>query len=167
MRPVALGALALLLTVPASAQSADRIVHQYSDDVKTAAGTETRQVDVVVDGETGASFQIVRDASGAVLSRTAIQPAAPNADEMDEARAVIAADADLASVMRSRPVHIDGGYILVEAEGMACGPGSRCLQLDMLNAQNRRERVRFVVVDLVSRSVVYPDFNPDTHGRMH
>ena len=167
MRPVALGALALLLTLPASAQSADRIVHQYSDAVKTAAGVETRQVAVVVDGETGASFQVVRDASGTVLSRTAIRPTSPSASEVDEARALIAADADLASVMRSRPVHIDGGYILVEADGMACGPGSRCLQLDMLNDANRRERVRFVVVDLVSRRVVYPDFDPDTHGRMH
>ena len=172
MRLSSLGALALLLAVPATAplaasQSADRVVHQYVDEVKTADGVETRYVEIVVEGETGQSAEVVRDASGAVLSRRALQPTSPSAEEIAEARAIIEADAELTALMRARPAHVDGGYILVEAEGAACGPGSRCLQMDLLNEQNRRERVRFVVVDLVSQQVVYPDFDPDAHGRMH
>ena len=157
----------LAFALPVSAQSADRVVHQYTDAVKTAAGVEMRQVEIVVDGDTGGSFQVVRDAGGAVLSRQPLQPTSPSAQEVDEARAIIAADAELSALMRTRPTHIDGGYVLVEAEGAACGPGSRCLQMDMLSDANRRERVRFVVVDLVSRRVVYRDFDPDQHGRMH
>ena len=167
MRFSLLGALALLVVLPASAQSADRVVHQYSDAVKTAAGVEMRQVTIVVDQETGGSFEVVRDARGDVLSRRALKPTSPSEAEVDEARAIIAADAELSALMRARPAHIDGGYILVEAEGAACGPGSRCLHMDLLNDENRRERIRFVVVDLVSRSVVYRDFDPDEHGRMH
>ena len=167
MRLFLLGALALVTALPTSAQSADRVVHQYTDAVKTDAGVQTRQVEIVVDRETGGSFEVVRDASGEVLLRRPLQPTSPSEAEVDEARAIIAADAELSALMRARPAHIDGGYILVEAEGAACGPGSRCLHMDLLNDQNRRERIRFVVVDLVSRSVVYRDFDPDEHGRMH
>jgi hypothetical protein len=172
MRFSLLGALALLLALPATApaassQNADRVVHQYTDEVKTATGVETRTVEIIVEGATGRSVEVVRDASGAVLSRMTIQPTSPSAEEVADARAIIEADAELSSLMRSRPAHIDGGYPLVEADGMACGPGARCLHMDLLNDADRRERIRFVVVDLVSRTVVYPDFDPDAHGRMH
>ena len=95
----------------------------------------------------------------------------PTHAEDDAARALISLDpAVAAELSRSLyPTFIDGGFALVREAGHACGPGSRCLQYDVLQSvpgETFARRIRYVVVDLQSLTVVSNDFDPAAEGNL-
>ena len=95
----------------------------------------------------------------------------PTRAEDDAARSLISLDAAIAADMSRSvyPAFIDGGFALVREEGHACGPGSRCLQYDVLQSvpgEVFAPRMRYVVVDLQTLTVVSNDFDPATEGNL-
>ncbi|MEM6783524.1 MAG: hypothetical protein AAF624_07285 [Bacteroidota bacterium] len=172
MRFASLLLVALLFAPAALAQDAadeprerTRVLRAWSEPVKLEDGARTvYNHEVIFDYETGVTRQVVRDEDGALVADFPIQQIRPTPEEFGEAMEILMAQPSFQSLRATRPFEADGGFILAQEEGQACGPGSRCLQIDLLDATDRTQRVRYVVVDLVSRTVAYPNFNPARDG---
>jgi len=174
----ALAALAFLAigTAPVGlAQNAANVhvLRDYVDDVKLADGTSAQwRIVVTYDPASGETVRTVADESGRVIERTATTEslARPSEEEIARAEALVRADTEVAELIAAarQPV-VQGGFILLREEGHPCGPGSRCLQFDVADvdeAARRVERLRYVIVDLRTDSVVSNDFDPATQGNV-
>ena len=170
-------ALILVLAVPAAlAQSAGapqevRILHDLVDDVKLDDGSTARWRFVTTyDPASGITEQVVTDESGRVIRRESGPGGldVPAPEEIAAAEAIIMSDPELTSIMATVPVpHVTGGFILQREEGHPCGPGSRCLQFDVISidrAARRNSRLRYVVVDMRENRLLYRDFDPAVEG---
>ncbi|MEM9997473.1 MAG: hypothetical protein AAF809_07200 [Bacteroidota bacterium] len=164
--------LAALIVVPTlqpvlaqDAADRTRVLRAWSEPVKLSDGTtDTYANEIVFDYATGEARQVVRDSAGRLVTSFPVRQPRPTPAEMTEARTLLMAETEFQALRSARPFDADGGFILLEDAGMPCGPGSRCLQLDLLDTADRTQRVGYVVVDLVTRTVVYPDFDPARQG---
>lgn len=155
------GVMMLFLSQSALAQRSDvRVLKSWNEPVKIGGVERMYRVDVIFDYGVGEARQRVYDAGGALVEEQVLrQQPHPTAEEREEAHALIRADAELARLIRQQGVVFDGGFILHEASGLPCGPGTRCLQIEMLSADRQRS-VRFVAVDLVSGQIKHRNLHP-------
>jgi hypothetical protein len=171
---LALVLLAAAAAAPAGAQgaaAAERTIRSWVDDVKLDDGTTARWTFAVTyDAATGQYARTARDASGAVVLREALPASliSPNEEEVETARQIILDDPELAALYEgARAPQLSGGFVLLREEGHPCGPGSRCLQFDLYDvdhAARRVTRLRYVVVDLRTGTLVSRDFDPSANG---
>ena len=54
---------------------------------------------------------------------------------------------------------LEGGFLIEEGRGKACGPGARCLLIQILS-RDRAGLIRVMGVDLVKQSIAYRTFLP-------
>lgn len=171
-----------LLAAPAFAQdapslvtTAPRVLHSAQTEVKTAdGGLATYRYSTVYDPVAGEYIRTVEDVdTGEILQREVLLATltAPTEEEDAYARDLIASDPEIAGLMAKAeyPVKITGGFVLSREEGHACGPGSRCLQYDVLETLpdlRTARRIRYVVVDLRAGRFVSRNFNADTEGNL-
>ena len=175
---VALGAAAL---APASAQTAvglsrtaPRVLSDITDTIKDNDGQYvTLRTVLEYDPAAGEYVQTVTEAGGTLRSRDVSRAmmVRPTRAEDDAARSIISLDAAVAADMSRSvyPVFVDGGFALVREAGHACGPGSRCLQYDVLQSvpgEAFARRMRYVVVDLQTLALISNDFDPATEGNL-
>jgi hypothetical protein len=170
---LALVLLAAAAAAPAGAQetTSERTIRSWVDDVKLDGGATARWTFAITyDAATGQYARTARDASGAVVLHEALPSSlvAPNEEEIEAARQIILGDPELAALYEqaAEPV-LSGGFVLLREEGHPCGPGSRCLQFDMYevdHAARRVSRLRYVVVDLRTGTLVSRDFDPSANG---
>jgi hypothetical protein len=148
------------------------VVRDYIDEVKLDDGTTAQwRVVIVYDPASGETIRTVTDETGRTIERTASIGTLlrPSEEEVARGEAMVRADPEVAALIASaqNPV-VQGGFILVREDG-PCAPGSRCLQYDVaevLEAERRVERLRYVVVDLRTDRVVSNDFDPATQGNV-
>jgi hypothetical protein len=164
---VAPTALAQGVAVP----TGTRVLHDIVDDVKLDDGSTARWRFVTTyDPATGITEQVVTDEAGRVVRRESGLGGldVPSPEEIEEAEAIIRTDPELAALMAAASdPRVSGGFILQREAGHPCGPGSRCLQFDLINvdrAARRNTRIRYVVVDLRERRLLDRDFDPATEG---
>ena len=175
------GALALSLCGVVSAQeavrlspTAARVLSDITDTVKDDDGSAvTLRTVLTYDPAAGEYVQTVTEAGGRVRSRDVrpVYPLGPTADEDAAAKALVALDPEVALLIArsSFPVQIVGGFALNREAGHACGPGSRCLQYDVLElvpGEPSARRMRYVVVDLRDVRVLSNDFDPALEGNL-
>ena len=176
-----LAALGVAAIGPASAQTAvglsrtaPRVLSDITDTIKDDDGTRvTLRTVLEYNPAAGEYVQTVSTPDGAVRSRDVSRAmmVRPTRAEEDAARTLISLDPAVASDMSRSvyPTFIDGGFALVREAGHPCGPGSRCLQYDVLQnvpGETFARRMRYVVVDLQSLTVVSNDFDPATDGNL-
>ena len=164
-----LSALLLGVLPSANAQNAtgERVLRSWTMDVKLDDGSRALWTfTVTYDTDAGEYIRTTTDESGALIERT-IQTSSvipPNQEEIEMARAVIFADPDLNELYgRAENPHLSGGFVLQREAGHPCGPGSRCLQFDMVDvdvAASLVNRIRYVVVDVRDGTLVSNDFDP-------
>ena len=157
----------------ANAQNAtgERVIRSWTMDVKLDDGSRALWTfTVTYDADAGEYIRTTTDESGALIERT-IQTTSlvrPTPEEIEMARAVIFADPELSELYeRADTPVLSGGFVLQREAGHPCGPGSRCLQFDMVDvdkAARRVNRIRYVVVDVRDGTLVSNDFNPSTDG---
>jgi hypothetical protein len=135
-----------------------RLLRTWDDTVKGKGGVEyARRVDLLYDYGRGVAREEYYGADGALLGSREIkqnQPQ-PSREEIDEAIALIKADAALRRIVVRRAAEFEGGFILEEERGRPCGPGTRCLQIQLLTPDHSG-LLRWTVVDLVKRVIAYP-----------
>ena len=168
----ALAALLLgfaLCAAPAlQAQDAnERVLRSWSDDVKLDNGSAA--VHTVTDTYntlTGIYTRTVTDERGQIVKQTTREGALirPSEEEMRLAREAILEHPEIAPLVASafNPV-LSGGFVLYRESGDFCSAGSRCLQFDLYDvndAAREVNRIRYVVVDARTYSVVDADFDP-------
>ncbi|MDX1421442.1 MAG: hypothetical protein R3181_15865 [Rubricoccaceae bacterium] len=168
---LALVAAAAVAVPAADAQDAERTIRSWVDDVKLDDGTTARwTITHSYDAASGLYFRTVTDASGALVERTEMGPSliSPNEEEIERARALILGDAELGALYeQAQAPTLSGGFVLLREEGHPCGPGSRCLQFDMFDVDHQArdvERIRYVVVDLRTDTIVSRDFDPSANA---
>jgi len=145
-----------------------RVLRAWSDPVKLDDGTTVVWHHAVTfDPATGETVRTTRLDDGTVVARVPHRPLRPTADEIAEAHALILAHPEVAALARAAgaPV-VDGGFLLVQPPGQPCGPGTRCVQFDVLELADPQHpaRLRYVVVDLRAGRVVDADFQPARDG---
>ena len=141
-----------------------RLLRTWHDPVKTARGDVWRRVDVVYDYGQAAAFERVYTMDGHLVRnrRIVVNPPAPSQEEIEEAFRIVRADAEMARILQRYGEHLDGGFLIEEGRGKACGPGARCLLIQILSP-DRTGLVRVMGVDLVRRAIAYRTFNPSEH----
>lgn len=156
-------ALGLALTPSASAQDrAPRLLRAWEDPVKLADGSEAvYRYEVTYDYDAGITLRRAYDEAGALVETVELSPpTAPLPQEIEEALAIVQADAAISGLAARSGARIEGGFILFGDQHPACAAPARCLQFDVMSA-DRIESLRFVVVDLRSKTIVERDLFPD------
>ena len=142
----------------AGAKAAPRIhlMADYTDTVKVNGREEVRRFKVFFDYTEGVGRRLTYDAGGALLNEEVLPHGEPRPSDADfaEAVTVVRADRILGGMVNRVKAVPDGGFALVEGEGKACGPGTRCIHVLWLSP-DRVGLVRWTVVDLVRQSIVY------------
>jgi hypothetical protein len=141
---------------PVAPAHRERVLRSWDDSIKVDGQDVLRHVVVIFDYTDGAARLEAQDLQGRLLSREALKGLPrPSAEEIAEAISIIEADAQLARVVqRIRPFY-EGGFVLSEAEGFACGPGTRCLQIRLAPPGDHMGTLRWVAVDLVRQRIAY------------
>ena len=159
-------------------RTAPRVLSDITDAVKDDDGSRvTLRTVLTYDPAAGEYVQTVTDVTAgreATVRRRdvkAVYPLGPTASEDAAAQSLVALDPDVAPLISRAPypVRIQGGFPLVREAGHACGPGSRCLQyevLELVPGEPYGRRLRYVVVDLQAVRVLSSDFDPDTEGNL-
>jgi len=158
--PALIVALAALWSTPGAwGQSHTRVLKSWSEPVKVDGQELVYRVEIVFDYDAGEARQYVYDAAGTLIEQEAVTKLPrPTAEELAEAHTLVLADDELGALFRENKAVLDGGFVLREDEG-PCGPGTRCLQIEIL-APERTRSLRFVAVDLVSRQIVHRNLYP-------
>jgi len=142
-------------------QPRTRVLRVWEDTIKDGDRDIARQVQIVFDYDTGVAWEVAFDASGKILSnrRLTSNVPQPSLEEFDDAVGIMQDDQEVGRVMARTSAVPQGGFLLEEGSGRGCGPRTRCLQI-LLMADNSLGLLRRVVVDLVSRKVIYPAYTP-------
>jgi hypothetical protein len=144
-----------------------RLLRSWQETIKAAAGREyVRRVELVFDYRNGVAREDYYTLEGKLAGSREIrqnQPS-PSPEEIAEAKNLILSDRELARIVERRAAVLEGGFLLEENRGLPCGPGSRCLQIQLLSP-DRSGLVRWTVVDLVSRRIPYPVHVPSWGSR--
>jgi hypothetical protein len=142
------------------ADSRVRLLRAWDETIKVDGREEMRQVRIYFDYDRGVARQTVADASGAILEDAIVQGAPrPTEEEIAEAIAIVRADRILGAMLTRVKAVPDGGFLLQEPEGKACGPRTRCLHVFWFSP-DRVGLVRWTVVDLVRQSIAYTHYTP-------
>jgi hypothetical protein len=139
----------------AKAESRIRLLREYRDSVKVDGKDEVRYIKLYFDYTAGVTRQTVQDAKGVLIEDKILegQPR-PTDEEFAEAIAIVRADRIVGGMLARVKAVPDGGFSLVEGEGKACGPRSRCVHVFWLSP-DRVGLVRWTVVDLVKQTIAY------------
>lgn len=165
LRTAAALTVALCAAFPPAAAATDdaeqriRPLRSGIDLRETPNGIEPVRIDVLFDYDTGTALQKVSALDGTVLEAgPSDRIPAPGDDEIELARRIVLSDPDFHRTILELDIHLEGGFVLSEAEGERCGPATRCLQLfGFVHGDGRRPRF-CSVVDLVNEEIAYRDY---------
>ena len=176
IRNLGAAALTLLFLAPAGARAGQandapvraasrlRLLRSWTDTVKVGGGEVPRRVDILFDYTQGVALERSYDASGRLTQERRLEGAPqPSAEEIAEAYGIVRANPDLGRILERTEAVLEGGFLLKEGEGQACGPRTRCLQIQLLGP-TRLGLVRCVVVDLVKGAITYSTYTPSEGG---
>jgi hypothetical protein len=140
-----------------------RLLRRWDETVKAPNGRDyVRHVELVFDYAKGfAQERYSWGGDGRIDGTRDIKQSqpSPSAEEVAEAFALVRQDAELGRILARKNGVLEGGFILEEGRSRRCGPGSRCLQIQILSP-DREGLVRWTVVDLVKREIAYPVYVP-------
>jgi hypothetical protein len=142
-----------------------RLIRAYDEFVKVDGREERKRVELFFDYTAGTAREVVYDAAGARIAERPVagQPR-PTPEEIAEAIAIVRADRVLGGMLARVKAVPDGGFVLSEGEGKACGPRTRCLHVFWFSP-DRVGLVRWTVVDLVRQTIAYRTYHaPDELG---
>ncbi len=143
-----------------SRRPAMRVIRAWDESVGHGPGAPKHRVEIILDTQHGVLRQRVLDESGRLVSdRNVDGHPRPSPEEIREAFDLIRRDREFGPLLKRSRGHLDGGFLLAEAAGDPCGPGSRCLQVFLLS-ESRLELIRRAVVDLIPGRIAYRDYSP-------
>lgn len=173
--------LAVAVALPCAAQgasrlspTASRVLADGQSTVKVGDGEAVYRSVVVYDPADGSYVRTTTDAAGAVIESERLESPMirPSADEEAAVQALIAADPELSALIAAAPrdVTVSGGFPLIREAGHPCDATARCVQYDLFSPRvvgpRGADRVRYVVVDLRSLTIVSRDFDAAADGNL-
>ena len=88
----------------------------------------------------------------------------PSPEEIAEAMETARQDKEIARLIAATNARLDGGFQVFEPAGSPCGPGSRCLKVQILTSDGIGF-IRNVVVDLTTQTIPYRTYMPVDEGK--
>lgn len=177
---VAVGLLGLVAAAgavepdPATPQTKDahrtRVLRSWPEDVRMGRKLVPARVELLFDYTAGVAIQrvVIETKKGRAVLKTETFPPGvnvpgPSLEEIEEAMAIVRADAEIARLIRNADGILDGGFEIFEPAGSPCGPGTRCLKIQ-INTADRLGLIRNVVVDLTRQAIAYRAWAPEWSG---
>ena len=155
-----------LLSFGAHAATGQAVKHgtmdlgEWTDAVKTDHGKEARRYHAVYEWDTGLTHEYVYTLDGKLVSERSYRAApTPSPAEIEEAKAIVLADPEVAAILSRQPeVSLQGGFAIEQtaAEG-PCTERTRCLQMLLFDGNNV---VRHMLVDMRTSSILERDYIP-------
>jgi hypothetical protein len=141
-----------------------RLLRNWYDTIKTPKGEIARRVDIIYDYSKAAAYERWYTTDGRMFfqRKFVLNPPTASDKEIEEAFEIVRNDPQLSPVIRWFHGVLDGGFVIEEGRGKACGPGARCLLIQILSP-DRSGLIRVVAVDLVKRNIPYRAFVPSEH----
>ena len=141
-----------------------RLLRNWYDTIKTPNGEIERRVDIIYDYSKAAAYERWYTMEGRMFfeRKFVLNTPTPSDKEIEEAFDIVRKDPDLIPIMRRFRAVLDGGFLIEEGRGKACGPGARCLLVQILSP-DRSGLIRVVGVDLVKMNIPYRTFVPSEH----
>lgn len=177
--------VAVAVALPCSAQGASRlsptaarVLADGSRTDKVDGGEVTYRTTLVYDPADGTYTHILTDASGIVVETSLLEApmVRPSADEEAAVQEMIASDPELSALIAEaaarpgREVVVSGGFPLIREAGHPCDATARCVQYDIFSPRivgaRGADRVRYVVVDLRTMTIVSRDFDAANEGNL-
>jgi hypothetical protein len=151
-------------TAPSESSRPVRLLRSWYDSIKTRQGDVARRVDILDDYDRAAAFERSYTLDGRPISsrRLVVNPPTPSEEEIAEAFDIVRADPEIARMVRRYSAELEGGFLIEEGRGRACGPGARCLLVQVLSPDHSG-LIRVAAVDLVKQQVTYRNFVPSEH----
>jgi|SRR6188768_3524761 hypothetical protein len=142
-----------------------RLLRSWYDSIKTRQGDLQRRVDIVYDYGQAAAYERAYTLDGRLIwnRRIRVNPPQPSPEEIQEAYAIVRADGELSRVIARFRAELEGGFLAEERRGGLCGPGTRCVLVQLV-APNHAGLIRWTAVDLVKRRIAYATFVPSARG---
>jgi len=141
-----------------------RLLRNWYDTIKTPRGEMPRRVDIVYDYSKAAAFERWHSMDGRMFfeRKFVLNPPTPSDMEIEEAFEIVRKDPEMIPILRRFNAVLDGGFLIEEGRGKACGPGARCLLVQVLSP-DRSGLIRVMGVDLVKMNIPYRTFVPSEH----
>jgi hypothetical protein len=139
-----------------------RLLRSWQETIKASGGREfARRVDLVIDYSRGIATEISYTPDGRAYKTREIKQnlPVPSVEEIDEAKRMLLADPQIGRIVARFSAVLEGGFVVEEARGLPCGPGSRCLQIQILSP-DRSGLIRWTVVDLARGKIAYAVYMP-------
>lgn len=152
-----------------------RVVKTWPEEVIQGGQRIPARMEIVFDYTDGVAIHrlVVKgataDAPERVLSSKTFEPGygvpRPSSEEIQEALDIVRGDKEIAKVISATKAVLDGGFQIFEPAGKPCGPGTRCLKVQLMT-DNRLGFIRNVIVDLTKQAIVYSTYLPsDGEGK--
>jgi hypothetical protein len=152
------------LAMPAPAEAVEqqtRVLRAWDETIQLDGRAVKGRIELVFDYEQGLGFEHVFGPDGNLVERRpGPRIPTPSREEIDVAIDIVTRDPVLGQVIGDLQAYVDGGFILDEAAGRACGPGTRCLQIFAFRRGAGEVPLFRAVVDLTknrSDAIVYRD----------
>jgi hypothetical protein len=145
----------------------ERVLRAWDDTIKVDGRDVQRHVEVAFDYTAAVARQRVFDTKGRLVSTDVLpgQPR-PSNEEIAEAVGLIESDPQIGRAMQRLQPFYEGGFVLSEDKGFACGPGTRCLQIRVAARGDHMGTVRWVAVDLVGQKLAYRNLGAVERDRL-
>jgi len=152
-------------SAPVAVPANDRhevMLRSWQDHVKIDGRDEPRRFEISFNYRLRETRRRIYDAQDRLISDEALA-AQPQATDAEIAKAIDAVrrDPELGQLARNTNAVLNGGFLLHEASGKPCGPGTRCVQIFLLT-DHTRERPQCAVVDLSEPGrIAHRNYDPD------
>ncbi len=147
-----------------------RVLRSWPEDVKWRGRIVPARVEVVFDYTDGVAIErlVIETKSGRQVLKTQTFPPgvgvpAPSVEEIEEAKQLVRGDEELARLIRNADAVLDGGFEVFEPAGSPCGPGTRCIKIQIAT-DNGLGLIRNVVVDLTKQGIAHRAWLPEWSG---
>lgn len=138
-----------------------RVLRAWDETIELGDEAVKGRIELVFDYEQGLGFENVYGPDGQLIERRpGPRIPTPSREEIDLAIDIVTRDPVLGQVIRDLQAYVDGGFILDEPAGNACGPRTRCLQIFAFRRGAGEVPLFRAVVDLTKDrdgAIVYRD----------
>lgn len=155
---------------PPAAAHRTRVVKSWPEDFVVDGQKVRGNVEIVFDYTDGVAIERhvygPENARKVASSRTNARghgSPRPSPEEIEEAMDMVRNDKEIAQIIEVTHAVLDGGFQIFGKPGTRCGPGSRCLEVQLMT-DNRLGFIRNVIVDLTKDAIVYRNYLPVPDG---
>lgn len=148
-----------------------RVIRSWPEELRVRGRGVPARVELLFDYTAGVAIERLvtegPDGSRTLVRSQTFPPGVnvpgPSGEEIEEAMQIVRADLEMARLISNANAKLDGGFEIFEPAGSPCGPGTRCLKIQ-IDTPDGLGFIRNVVVDLTKQAIAYRAWAPEWNG---